>query len=169
MVWSILVLRENVWLHVSKSPRQGQLKLSVDAETSPLVNYFPANTKIELITFPLQEQFCYINWQISLQREGTFQSKHRSRKVFNSGKVNWILGECGGKVIPGTWEIYALTFPQTILCQKSYSDQSIANFFYYLSQNCFLKTKRWKLIVQLFSFDAVTSFEKSDQYMSIKH
>jgi hypothetical protein len=61
MVWSILVLRENVRLHVSKSPRQGQLKWSVDAETGPLVNYFPAKTKIDLITFPLQEQFFYIN------------------------------------------------------------------------------------------------------------
>jgi hypothetical protein len=39
-------LRENVWLHVSKSPRQGQLKLSVDAETSPLVNYCKNNFAI---------------------------------------------------------------------------------------------------------------------------
>jgi hypothetical protein len=52
---------------------RGNVKPSIKDNT---LNYFPANTQIELITFPPQEQFCYINSQTLLAAGSKFQCKH---------------------------------------------------------------------------------------------
>jgi hypothetical protein len=48
--------------------------------------------------------------------------------VLRESKLN--IRWCGKKVIPGTCEIHAFTFPWTFICQKCHSDQPICNFFY---------------------------------------
>jgi hypothetical protein len=65
-------------------------------------------------------------------------------------------------------QIHAFNFPQTDICLRIHSYQQITYKIYYEPLKHIFKTIEWSSYFRLYSFDAVTSFEKTNEYMYIK-
>ncbi len=103
--------------------------------------YFPAVKDFSTSVFALECTFP-LQWDLSIYIAKLFLQRE-------SNEINLCVG---GKVIHKWTSFSSQTFSR-----KTRIDRTIANFFYYLPQNQFLMTRRWKSIFQLNNYDAVTS------------